>query len=77
MLQDKRSDLDSEKRKVLVQRLIRDLSAADPDFYYRATSDVARLIEERVLRGEGMTADERALLAPLSQRDIQLLLSHH
>lgn len=77
MLQDKRNDLDSEKRKVLLQRMIRDLSAADPDFYYRATSDVARLIEQRVSRGDDLTADERSLLAPLSQRDIQLLLSHH
>lgn len=77
MLQDKRSDLDAEKRKLLLERLMRDLSASDPAFYYRSTSEVAQGIEQRVARGEGLNAEERALLAPLSRRDIQVLLSLH
>ena len=56
---------------------MRDLSASDPEFYYRSTSEVAQGIEQRVARGEGLSAEERALLAPLSRRDIQVLLSLH
>jgi hypothetical protein len=77
VLQDKRSDLDAEKRKQVLDRMIRELSAADPDFYYRATSEVALSLEQRIARGEGLNAEERTLLAPLSRRDIQVLLSHH
>lgn len=77
MLQDKRSDLDAEKRKQLLERMTRDLSAMDPDFYYRSASDVALSLEQRIARGEGLSAEERALLSPLSRRDIQVLLSLH
>lgn len=77
MLQDKRSELDSEKQKSLLTRLVEELSAADPDLYYQPTSAIALRIKAHIDGGGGLNADDRKLLEPLSQRDIEVLLSLH
>ena len=43
-LHEKRQDLDGEKRKVLLQRLLSELSGLDPNLYYQSTSQVALLL---------------------------------
>lgn len=77
MLHEKRKDLDSEKRKKLLQRLVEELSKKDFDFYYRSTADIAALIQQYIKGDAKLNADEHALLAGLSQRDIEVLLSLH
>ena len=77
MLQEKRKDLDAEKLKTLLQRLVSELSALYPDLYYQPTSEVAGLILRHVAGEAKLNADEHALMKPLSQRDVEVLLSLH
>lgn len=77
MLKDKRGDLDSEKRKKLIERLLLELSRSNPDLYYQSTSAIALQIRDYVDGDATLNAEERALLEPLSQRDIEVLLSLH
>ncbi|MEO0945974.1 MAG: hypothetical protein AAFY06_14240 [Pseudomonadota bacterium] len=77
MLQDKKSETDAERQKVLLRRLVSELSGAYPDFYYQPTSQVARLVKEHISGGKALNADERKLMDPLSTRDIEVLLSLH
>lgn len=76
-MEDKRSDLDAEKRRKLLQRMVEELSKSRPDFYYQPTSEIARSLKGLVDRGDGLTQDEVDLLKPLSERDIQVVLSLH
>lgn len=75
MLQDKRKDLDGEKRKKLLQRLLQELSRARPDLYYQATSEVARQMQAYIKDEAPLNGEERALVAHLEPRDIEVLLS--
>lgn len=75
MLQEKRNDLDAEKQKKLLQRIVSDLSHSSPQFYYMATSEVARLIHKHIQDASNFNAEERKLLEPLSARDIEVVLS--
>ncbi|MFW2541434.1 hypothetical protein ACN2XU_02245 [Primorskyibacter sp. 2E107] len=77
MLQDKRKDLDAEKRKLLLERLLREVGRDNPDLYYRSTSDIAQLIFNHVESAAMLHPEERALVKGLSPRDIAVLLSLH
>ncbi|WP_428527971.1 hypothetical protein [Roseibium sp.] len=77
MLQEKRGDLDAEKRKKLIVRLLEDLSSSNPDLYYQPTSQVAIQIKQNIDDGTNLNNDDRALLLPLTLRDIEVLLSLH
>jgi len=77
MLQEKRIDLDAEKRKTLIDRLLKEISGEHGDLYYQPTSTIALLISNHIKSGLTLNAEERALLAPLTQRDIEVLLSLH
>lgn len=75
MLHDERKDLDSERQKKLLYRILDDLTRSRPDLYYQSTSEIARQIAETIRTGGRLSADDRALLKKLSQRDIEVLLS--
>ncbi len=75
MLRDKRADLDAEKRKRLLERLVAELSRSGLDLYYSATSEVAATIMSYAKSDAKLNADERALIDGLSQRDTEVLLS--
>lgn len=75
MLQEKRKDLDGERQRKLLDRLVGQLSRSDHDLYYRSTSDIALRLEGYIAEEADLTVDDRALLMRLSRRDIQLLLS--
>ncbi|MEM1373743.1 MAG: hypothetical protein AAGF78_05095 [Pseudomonadota bacterium] len=75
MLEEKRSDLESEKRKRVLQDIVQELSAEEPELYYQSTNIIAKMIHQRIQSGEGMTQDRTALLGGLSDRDIEVLLS--
>ena len=77
MLQEKRKDLDAEKQKRLLQRLLNELTRSRPDLYYQATGQIARQIKDYMADGASLTADERDLLERLTVRDIEVLLSLH
>ena len=77
MLEEKRVDLDAEKQKRLLQRMVNDLTRESADIYYQPTSEIARIIRAQGDAAEGLNADELALLRNLSQRDIEVLLSLH
>ncbi len=77
MLQDKRKDLDGERQKRLLQRLVSDLSHENPSVYYMPTAGIAGLIHETIKTGGRLNAEERGLLQRLTKRDIEVLLSLH
>ncbi|EEE44031.1 hypothetical protein [Roseibium alexandrii] len=77
MLQEKHGDLDAEKRKKLITRLLEDLSRSNPDLYYQPTSQIALQIKQQVDEGTNLSNEDRALLSPLTLRDIEVLLSLH
>jgi len=77
MLQDKKSETDAERQKVLLRRLVSEVSRENPDLYYQPTSQVARLIRDRIAGGRSLNQEERALMQRLSSRDLEVLLSLH
>ncbi|MEM9130022.1 MAG: hypothetical protein AAGA97_09920 [Pseudomonadota bacterium] len=77
MLEEKRKDLDSEKQKKLLQRLVEELSHRDTDFYYRSTSEIAASLKGYIDVDAQLITEEKALLAKLTQRDIEVILSLH
>ncbi|MEM9127315.1 MAG: hypothetical protein AAGB28_16110 [Pseudomonadota bacterium] len=77
MLEEKRKDLDSEKQKRLLQRLVEELTRSEIDLYYRPTSEIAAFLEKYIRKDARLSADDRSLLQRLSRRDIEVLLSLH
>ncbi len=77
MLEEKRVDLASEKRKKLIDRLLQEVSRSNPDLYYQPTSQIALQIERHIAGSAELSVDEKVLLEPLSNRDIEVLLSLH
>lgn len=76
-LKDKRKDLDGERQKRLLQKLVSDLSHENQNVYYMPTSGIAALLHETIKHGGRLSADDRSLLQKLSVRDIEVLLSLH
>lgn len=76
-MEDKRQDLDSEKQKKLLERLVDELSRTHVDFYYQPTSEIAYLLKRHIREDAKLTSDERMLVERLSPRDIQIMLSLH
>ncbi|MEM7596876.1 MAG: hypothetical protein AAF382_04205 [Pseudomonadota bacterium] len=77
MLQDKRKDLDGERQKRLLQKLVSDLSHENPNVYYMPTAGIAALLHETIKTGGRLAAEDRELLQRLTSRDIEVLLSLH
>ena len=77
MLEEKRKDLDSEKQKKILFKLVNELSHSSPDLYYRPTSEIAAYLENFIRKGARLSADEKALMTRLSRRDLEVLLSLH
>ena len=76
-MEEKRADLISEKRKKLLQRLVEELSREHVDFYYKPTTEIAFILKSYIDDKTKLSVEERKLLEPLSQQDIQVLLSLH
>ncbi len=76
-LHEKRQDLDGEKRKVLLQRLLSELSGLDPNLYYQSTSQIAVLMRAYIDGDAKLVQEERQLMQGLAPRDIEVLLSLH
>lgn len=76
-LHEKRQDLDGEKRKVLLQRLLSELSGLDPNLYYQSTSQIAVLMRAYIDGDAKLVQEERQLVQGLAPRDIEVLLSLH
>lgn len=74
-MEEKQQDLKSVKQKVLIRRLVDELSHQHPDFYYLPTKEVAFAIKDYVKKEAKLTLDEKALIDPLSEDDIQIILS--
>ena len=77
MLQEKKKDLDAEKQKKLLQRLLGDLAQEYPDLYYQSTTVIARQMRDFIAKGAKLNGEERGLVDGLTQRDIEVLLSLH
>ena len=77
MLEDKIVDLVSQKQKKLLERLVGELSKVNPDLYYQPTSQIARQLKQYIDGEAKLYQEERELMEPLGQRDIELLLSLH
>lgn len=74
-MEEKRADLRSEKQRNLLEKLVGELSRLDPNFYYQSTSDIAHVLKEHAAISKTLTIEDKSLLADISARDIQLLLS--
>lgn len=77
MLQDKRNELDAEKQKKTLTRLVTALSETNPELYYQSTSEIAGLLKDTIEEGKSLNGEERQLLQRLSLRDIEVMLSLH
>lgn len=77
MLQEKRKDLDGEKKRRLLERLVGELSHANPDLYYRSTDVIASEVQAYAQGPAGLINEEKDLLRDLTTRDIAVLLSLH
>ncbi|MBO6509612.1 MAG: hypothetical protein JJ866_26180 [Roseibium sp.] len=77
MLQDKKSETDGERQKVLLRRLVNEVSRENPDLYYQSTSQVARTIRDHIAEGRGLNREEQVLMQRLNSRDLEILLSLH
>ncbi|MEM9630561.1 MAG: hypothetical protein AAGA50_04495 [Pseudomonadota bacterium] len=77
MLQDKKSETDAERQKVLLSRLVTEVSRENPDLYYQSTSRIAHLLRDHISDGSTLNHEERALMQRLSVRDLEVLLSLH
>ena len=75
MRDPERKELDAERKKTLLRGIVDDLTNSRPDLYYQSTSEIARQITELIKSGGQLSADDRALLQKLTQRDIAILLS--
>ncbi|MEM9043992.1 MAG: hypothetical protein AAGC81_04800 [Pseudomonadota bacterium] len=58
-------------------RLVNELSSSTPDLYYQPTSEIARFLKQYIDGRARLSVDEKAMLAGLSLRDIEVLLSLH
>jgi hypothetical protein len=77
MLQEKRKDLDHERQKQLLQKMVSELSRLEPGLYYQSTSAVAQRLKSYLRKGAQLSVDDRSLMQKLSVRDIEMLLSLH
>jgi hypothetical protein len=77
MLQEKRKDLDHERQKQLLQKMVSELSRLEPGLYYQSTSAVAQHLKSYLRKGAQLSVDDRSLMQKLSVRDIEMLLSLH
>lgn len=75
-MEEKRKDLTAEKQKKLVQQLLEEMSAGDPNFYYLATSQVAIRLHAFIRDDAKLPQEDRAIMMPLTQKDLQVLLSY-
>ncbi|MEM6412708.1 MAG: hypothetical protein AAF683_14370 [Pseudomonadota bacterium] len=73
-MEEKRKDLDAEKQKRLLERLVGELSRSNIDLYYQSTSEVAFLLRKYIDKDAKLSVEEQGLLKPLSEYDIQLRL---
>ena len=76
-MEDKREDLISEKRKKLLRRLLEELSREHADFYYKPTAEIAFILKNYIDDKTKLSVEEKNLLEPLSEHDIQVVLSLH
>lgn len=74
-MEEKHKDLIVTKRKALLFDIVNEISQTHGDFYYRPTGDIAFEIEKHIKASKKLSVEQREILAPLSRRDIQLLLS--
>lgn len=75
MLRETSADLLASKRKALLDRLIVEISRGGYDLYYAPTSAVAAYLLQYVKETAQLNADELDLLAGLTRRDIEVILS--
>lgn len=74
-MEEKRVDLIAEKRKKLLDRLLGELSHEHLDLYYRPTNEIAYALLDFIKSDAKLNANEKDLLAPLTQGDIRVILS--
>ncbi|MFK7890211.1 MAG: hypothetical protein AB8B63_05295 [Granulosicoccus sp.] len=74
-MEETQEELKSQKQKKLLHRLVKDLSSEHMDFYYQPTTEISYALKAHIENTTNLTQVERALLNPLSEYDIQILLS--
>ncbi|MEO1642019.1 MAG: hypothetical protein AAFR74_01700 [Pseudomonadota bacterium] len=75
-MEEKRKDLTAERQKKLIQTLLEKMSAGDPNFYYLSTSQVAMRLHDYIRKGAKLPQEDSAIMMPLTQKDLQVLLSY-
>lgn len=77
MLHENHKDLDAQKRRKLLERLLGDVSRDAPDLYYRSTSEIGQALLRHIEDTARLHPEERDLLKGLDARDIAMILSLH
>ena len=62
-MEEKRRDLDVEKQKKIIFKLVEKLSLSDPDLYYRSTSEIALIVKNLIDSREHLLDIERELVS--------------
>ncbi|MEM1019866.1 MAG: hypothetical protein ACFBZ9_11010 [Sphingomonadales bacterium] len=74
-MEEKRDDLKAQKQRKLLESIVLELGRDNAQFYYMPTIEVAMAVKDYVANGKTLNQDDRALLAGLDARQIQILLS--
>lgn len=69
-------DLLNERRKKIIDRIVRELSKANINLYYSDSSFISALVRDEIHKGV-LSQDEFEVVKDLSVKDILVLLSYH
>lgn len=76
-MEEKRKDLKATKQREVIAKIVADLSASHPSFYYMPTTDIAHEVAQYIGAKNNLKQAEHETVKDLSPRDIQIILSYH
>lgn len=68
------NELDADKKRKVINKVVQKLSDENPNFYYTNSSEIANLVKEE-FDNNNLNKDELDLVKDLSAEDIHILLS--
>lgn len=66
----------TDEQKIIIKKIVNDLSKQSHDFYYESTASIARMIHEYI-QSDQINSHFKDDVAELSIEDIQILLSYN
>lgn len=72
----KNEEVEVEKKKKIINRIINDLFEEDSSLYYASTIDIANIVQTKIETESYLNRADLDLVEGLSARDIQNLISY-